>query len=789
MRGPRFEIDPWAIRETGLDLGDLGVRESVFALSNGHIGLRGNFDEGEPADVHGTYLNGLYETRPLPYAETVYGNPEDGQSMINVVDGKLFRMLVDDEPLDLRYGEIVSHSRALDLRDGVLRRELEWRAPSGRHVRVSSTRLVSFTHRSVAAFEVVIEPVGEPARIVAQSELVANQPVPEHDGDPRAAAALAAPLEAELHGHHELRAGLLHSTRASRIRLASAMDHIVDGPAGTLTDIESQPDLARLTVTTELQPGEQLRIMKVLAYGWSSRRPAAALRDQTEAALASAFRTGWDGLLADQREYLDRFWEGADIEIDGDPELQQAVRFAVFSVLQSSARAEVRAIPAKGLTGRGYDGHTFWDQEMFVLPALTYTAPDAAADALRWRHSTIDLAQARARELGLQGAAFPWRTIRGQECSGYWPAGTAAFHVNAGVAEAVRRYLTVTQDEAIAAGPGFELLVETARLWSSVGHHDTGGAFRIDGVTGPDEYSALADNNVYTNLLAARNLRLAANAVGRHPDRAQELGVSTEEVVAWRRAADAMHIPFDAELGVHPQAEGFTRQRRWEFDPEAQHPLLLHVPYYRLYSSQLCKQADLVHALYVAGESFSPEQKARDFAFYETITVRDSSLSASVQAIVAAETGHIDLALDYLAETALVDLHDLADNTDAGVHLAALGGAWLAVVAGFGGMRDHDDGLAFAPRLPAALDRVAFRLRYRGRRLRVEIGPQEATYEILDGEELAVHHHGDWLKLEPGEPVTRPLPPPLTPEPVRQPPGREPARRGRGERVSVAPDE
>jgi alpha,alpha-trehalose phosphorylase len=789
MRGPRFEVDPWAIMESGLDLGDLGVRESVFALSNGHIGLRGNLDEGEPAEVHGTYLNGLYETRPLPYAETVYGNPEDGQTMINVVDGKLFRMLVDDEPLDLRYGEIVSHARTLDMRAGVLRRELEWQAPSGQHVRVRSTRLVSFTHRSIAAFEVVIEPVGASARIVAQSELVANQPVPEQSGDPRAAAALAAPLEAEQHGHHELRAGLLHCTRASRIRVASAMDHVVDGPEGTLTSVESHPDLARLTVTTELQPGEQLRIMKVLAYGWSSRRPTAALRDQTEAALASAFRTGWDGLLADQSEYLDRFWEGADIEIDGDPELQQAVRFAIFSVLQASARAEVRAIPAKGLTGRGYDGHTFWDQEIFVLPALTYTAPDAAADALRWRHSTMDLAQSRAHELGLRGAAFPWRTIRGQECSGYWPAGTAAFHVNADIAEAVRRYLTVTQDEAFAAGPGIDLLVETARLWCSIGHHDTGGAFRIDGVTGPDEYSALADNNVYTNLLAARNLRLAANAVGRHPERAGELGVRDEEVASWRRAADAMRIPFDAELGVHPQAEGFTRQRRWKFDPEAEHPLLLHLPYYLLYSSQVCKQADLVHALYLAGESFSPEHKARDFAFYEAITVRDSSLSASIQAIVAAETGHIDLALDYLAETALVDLHDLADNTSGGVHLAALGGAWLAVVAGFGGMRDHDDGLAFSPRLPEGLDRVAFRLRYRGRRLRVEIGAQDATYELLDGEEMPVHHHGEWLELELGKPLTRPVPPSRAPQPVQQPPGREPARRAHGERVSVAPDE
>jgi alpha,alpha-trehalose phosphorylase len=250
-----------------------------------------------------------------------------------------------------------------------------------------------------------------------------------------------------------------------------------------------------------------------------------------------------------------------------------------------------------------------------------------------------------------------------------------------------------------------------------------------------------------------------------------------------------MHIPFDAELGVHPQAEGFTRQRRWEFDPEAEHPLLLHLPYYLLYSSQVCKQADLVHALYLAGESFSAEQKARDFAFYDAITVRDSSLSASIQAIVAVETGHVDLALDYLAESALVDLHDLAENTDGGVHLAALGGTWLAVVAGFGGMRDHDDGLAFSPRLPGGLDRIAFRLRYRGRRLRVEIGRQEATYELLDGDELPVHHHGDWLKLEPGAPVTRPLPPPLTPEPVQQPPGREPAHRAHGERVSVAPDE
>jgi alpha,alpha-trehalose phosphorylase len=777
---PRFEVEPWCVREEGLDLDRLAVSETIFALSNGHIGLRGNLDEGEPSGVPGTYLNGMYETRPLPYAETSYGNPEDGQTMINVQNGKVLRLLVDDEPFDLRYGTVEGHERTLDMRDGVLRREVRWRSPSGQAVIVRSTRIVSFTHRSVAAIELEIEPVGEPARVVVQSELIANEPVPEQSDDPRAGALLPSPLVSENHGHHELRAGLLHRARSSGIRAASAMDHEVDGPEGTMTAAESEADLARVTVTTELEPGQRLRVRKYLSYGWSSQRPMPALRDQVEAALASAARTGWDGLLADQRAYLDDFWARADIEIDGDPELQQGLRFALFHLLQAGARAERRAIPAKGLTARGYDGHTFWDMDMFVLAALTYTAPDAAADALRWRHSTMDLAQARARELRLEGAAFPWRTIRGQECSGYWPAGTAAFHVNAAVAEAVSRYLRATEDAELERGAGLELLVETARLWHSLGHHDASGGFRIDGVTGPDEYSALADNNVYTNVAAARNLRNAVTVASRHPDRAAELGVDAAEIARWRRAAEAIVLPYDERLGVHSQAEGFTQQRPWPFEADAAYPLLLHAPYYLLYSSQVVKQADLVLAMYLGGEYFTHEQKARNFAFYEAITVRDSSLSACVQAIVAADTGHLELALDYLAETALIDLQDLSGTTADGLHLAAIAGAWLALVAGFGGMRAQGDGLRFAPRVPDALPRAAFRMLYRGRRLRVEMRPGQATYELLEGDPIDVHHHGARITLSVGEPVVRTVPPAPPVAPVSQPPGRAPQRRSAG---------
>jgi alpha,alpha-trehalose phosphorylase len=447
-------------------------------------------------------------------------------------------------------------------------------------------------------------------------------------------------------------------------------------------------------------------------------------------------------------------------------------------VLQASARAEERAIAAKGLTGPGYDGHSFWDTETYVLQTLTYTAPETVAPALRWRHSTLPAARARARLLGLVGAIFPWRTIDGQECSGYWPASTAAVHVNGDIADAVVRYVGATGDRAFECEHGLEILVETARLWVSVGHHQD-GEFRIDGVTGPDEYSALADNNIYTNLMAQSNLQAAAAAVDRHPDRSGELGVKAGETAAWRAAAEAMAVPFDLDLGIHQQAEGFTRHQVWDFahtKPD-QYPLLLHFPYFDIYRKQVIKQADLVLAMHLRGDAFTAEQKRRAFDYYESLTVRDSSLSACTQAVMAAEVGHPDLALDYFAEAALMDLADLEHNVRDGVHMASLAGSWIAAVAGFGGMRDHGDGLSFAPQLPPALHRLAFRLTFQGRLLQVEVTPDAATYTVVEGPALEIVHHGERLALTAARPVTRSLPPQPALESPSQPPGRAPRPR------------
>ncbi|MED5812556.1 glycoside hydrolase family 65 protein [Mycolicibacterium sp. 050232] len=778
-----YPVEPWQVRETRLDLNLLAQSESLFALSNGHIGLRGNLDEGEPYGLPGTYLAGFFEVRPLPYAEAGFGYPEAGQTVVDVTNGKLLRLLVDDEPFDVRYGELIDHERTLDLRAGTLTRLAHWRSPAGKQVRILSTRLVSFAHRGVAAIEYIVEAIDEFVRVTVQSELVTNEDQPETSDDPRVSAVLKHPLRAVHHENTDSGALLVHRTVGSGLMMAAAMDHDVEVPGRVEVSTDSRDDLARTTVICGLRAGQKLRIVKYLAYGWSSLRSRPALRDQAAGAITGARYSGWQGLLDSQRAYLDEFWDCADVEVEGDPDCQQAVRFGLFHVLQASARAERRAIAGKGLTGTGYDGHAFWDTEGFVLPVLTYTKPQAAADALRWRASTLDLARDRARQLDLAGASFPWRTIRGEECSAYWPAGTAAWHINADIAAAFERYRVVTGDDSLEQECGLAVLVDTARLWMSLGHHDRHGIWHLDGVTGPDEYTAVVRDNVFTNLMAAHNLRVAVDACTRHPDASYSMGVTTEETAAWRDAADAAHIPYDDELGVHPQCQGFTTLAEWDFSANTSYPLLLHEPYVRLYPAQVLKQADLVLAMQWQSHAFTPEQKARNVDYYERRTTRDSSLSACTQAVMCAEVGHLELAHDYAYEAALIDLRDLHRNTRDGLHMASLAGAWTALVAGFGGLRDDEGILSLDPHLPDGISCLRFRLRWKDFRLTVQADHRDVTYTLRDGPDgsLTIRHAGDDVVLNTSAPTTVTVKPrhPLLPPPT-QPAGREPIGRRAG---------
>jgi alpha,alpha-trehalose phosphorylase len=776
-RGFRFEIEPWGVRLTGVDVERLGHTESVFALSNGSVGWRGTLDEGEPCSAPGTYLNGVFERHPMPYAEGGYGYPSSGQSAVDVPNGKVLRLLVGDEPLDLRDGEAGFHDQRLDFRAGVLTRRLEWTSPAGRTVRVTSERLVSLTHRAIAAVRYEVEAIGAATWVTVQSELVAGEQSPPGHPDPRVREALSSPLEGVAHSAAEHRVTLVHRTKRSGIGVAVSMHHDVIAPRSPVLESEALPDLGRTSIGVRLEAGERLRIVKTVAHEWSEALSPSALRDRAEAALGDAVRAGWERLATEQRQHLDEYWASADVEIDGDPRLQQAVRFALFHVVQAAARAGVRPVPGKGLTGPGYGGHTFWDSEAFVLPVLTYTAPEVAGNVLRWRHATLEAARERAGQLHLAGAAFPWRTIDGQESSGYWPAGTIAFHINADIAAALLRHVRVTGDESFEREVALEVLVETARLWLSLGRWDDSGGFHLDGVTGPDEYSAIADDNVFTNLMAQQNLTAAADAARRHPGEARALGVDDAEVAGWTSAAAAMTVPYDERRAVHPQSAGFTDHERWDFaaTPADRYPLQDFHPYFDLYRKQVVKQADLVLAMHFRHDAFTPEEKARNFAYYEALTVRDSSLSAASQAVIAAEVGHLTLAADYLTEAARLDLGDLHRNTDDGLHIASLAGIWTALIAGFGGMRHGADGLRFRPQLPSTLHRIAFGLRVGAGTLRVEVTPGETTYALRGGDPCTVWHVDERLTLAPGESITRGTPPPTDPGPVpTQPAGRAP---------------
>ncbi|MDG4794942.1 glycosyl hydrolase family 65 protein [Micromonospora sp. WMMD1082] len=777
------------MRRTRDDLDRLGETESVFALSNGWLGWRGTLDEGEPIDMPGSYLNGLHERRELTYPEDGYAFPQLSDTVISPPNATLVRLVVGGEPLDLRTGTLRLHEQVLDMRAGVVERLTEWISPAGHGVRVRSTRLVSLPRRRVAAVDWTVEPLDGPVEVRIHADLLANERVPERADDPRAASLIHEPLIAELHRVDGADGVLVHRTERSGQRVAVAVAHRPTVPEHFAAEQDATwdvtPDRIRLTLAGSLRPGERVRLTKFVAYEWAPVDGPSpdALAGEVLAEVDAARTEGFEALLAAQRAALDAAWRTADVLLDGDDELQLAIRFAMFHLIQAGRADGDRAIPAKGLTGNGYDGHVLWDTEEYVLPVLTYVAPEVARSALRWRHAHLPEALARAAELRLTGATFPWRTIGGRECSGYWPAGTAALHVNADIADAVLRYVGATGDEDFLAGEGLDLLVATARLWHGFGHFADDGAFHIVGVTGPDEYAALVDDNLFTNLMARRNLRGAADAVERHPAAADRLGVDPVEAAGWRAAAAAMTVPYDPKRGVHQQAAGFTAQPEWDFagTGDEDYPLLLHFPYLELYRHQVVKQADLVLAMLRCPGEFTAEEKAANFAYYEARTVRDSSLSAAPQGVLAAELGHLDLAYDLFAESVLQDLEDLGDKTGDGLHLASLGGAWLALAQGFGGLRDDRELLSFDPRLPGRIDRLAFSVRWHGHRLLVTLTADEARYELPDagpGTAIELWHHGERLRVTAGEPTTRPMPrvPDPGPEPP-SPPGRRPARR------------
>lgn len=766
--GDIYPVDPWRLIERGFHSDRVAVSETLFALANGYLGIRGALEEGGPVHDPGTFINGFHETWPISHPEEAYGLATVGQTIAGLPDATVVAIYVDGEPMELSRGRLFAHERRLDFREGVLERELEWEAPSGVRLRVRFQRLVSFAHRHLAAFRFEVTVVAGRGRLLLASRVVNREgKTATHELDPRRATSPGASLDPIRWEAAGGRLFLAFQTRNSGMLAACGVQHTVDATSPVQSFFRAEPGEVGAEFAVEAEPRVEVRLDKFAAYHATTAAEAdlTELTGRVNRSLRVAIAEGFDALRASQRPHLDEFWDRADVRIEGDASVQQAVRWNLFQLAQATLRADGQGVPAKGLTGRGYDGHYFWDIEMYLLPFLVHTYPHIARDLLRFRHGMLDAARRNARTAGERGALFPWRTINGEEASAYFWAGTAQYHIDADIAYALRKYVEVSADTSVLREFGAEILVETARLWTSLGFHSAGtGAFHIHGVTGPDEYTAVVDDNTYTNLLARENLLYAAKVIDDLRDRdpawyrafSERLQLDPAETDAWRRAGTAMFVPYDEQRGLHPQDAHFFEKEVWDFDttPPENYPLLLHYHPLVLYRFQVLKQADVVLAMLLLNDRFTPEQRRANFAYYEQITTGDSSLSHAVQSVMAAEVGEDGLALEHFGHALFMDLGNWAGNAEDGVHIASAAGVWLTLVYGFAGLRDDGGGLRFNPRLPANWGEIAFSLGVGGHALAVQVNPRAITFRWNGDEPLLVSVCGEEFAVPGGADLT-----------------------------------
>ncbi|UGQ46198.1 glycoside hydrolase family 65 protein [Massilia endophytica] len=756
-----FPLDAWCIRETSFDTKSHFLDETLFALGNGYIGLRGTGEEGYsgPAgtSLDGSYLNGFYESEPIHYPENAYALARTNQFMLNVPNAKGISLWVEGERFDPLQGGVDNYERSLDFRTGILQRSLEWTSPQGRKVAIRSSRLVSFENKHLFAIRFEVTPLNFAGSVRIVSALNGAVKNLEAGDDPRVGSAVSGPalhlLAVEQEEHFS---ALVQNTRNSGFTLVSATASEVDAPHEL--SFERDGLLLEQRYTVQAAQGQTVCLTKYGSYFSSRDYPAPELPGRSRRALDQARADGFAALAARQAAYLADFWQQADVEIAGDDALQQGIRFNQFHLLQSVGRDGKTNISAKGVTGEGYEGHYFWDTEIYIFPFFLYNKPEIARKLLEYRYAGLEMARQRARQMShAKGALYPWRTIAGEECSAYFPAGTAQYHINADIAYSIKLYMDATGDDAYLVQAGAEIVMETARIWTGIGSYNRAGRFVINEVTGPDEYTALVNNNYYTNAMAQLHLRFAASVAEKLEKQypadfariAAAMQLDAGEAAEWRRAADLMLLPYDETLKIHAQDDSFLDKKVWDFasTPKDKYPLLLNYHPMVIYRHQVCKQADVVLALLLLSEQFTLEDKKRDFDYYEAVTTHDSSLSSCIFSIVASEVGYHDKAYDYFMETARLDLDDTHGNTHYGIHTAAMAGTWMGVAYGFAGMRVVNGGLRFAPTLPKQWQHYQFKIHIQGCLLQVRVAEGKTEYTLLQGAAVAFSHRGKAVAL------------------------------------------
>lgn len=785
LKAPIYPIEPWTITEKEFNKKNNYRNETTFALSNGYLGTRGTFEEGysftDTEGLEGNFINGFYESETIRYGEWNYGFPLTSQSLLNLPNMKTTHIYVEDEKLDLFQGEIISYARTLHMKEGFVSRDLVWKSPKGRKVRIYTERFCSMTCKNLMVQSIRITLLNFSGEIIIKSFLEGN--VENHtrttnplvDYGPFGSHLHCDSLDADQGAMDFYYEG---TTLNSKLSMACMGKHELEGSGLCKADviaISAKADVeslqAEIVLRIKAKKEEEIGFNKYLAYTSSLDMGKSKMKDFLNAALNQAKEVGKKRLMENQRAYMESFWEDADIQIGGDPALQQGIRFNLFHIMQAAGRDGKTGMGAKGLSGEGYEGHYFWDTEMYVLPVFAYTDKKLAKALLDYRYHTLNEARDRARVLGHEkGALYPWRTINGKEASTYYPLGTAQYHINADIAYAFKLYIDVNNDYEYLEKKGAEVFVETARVYADVGDfaESKGGKYCICAVTGPDEYNAIVDNNFYTNLMARENLKdavWALNTIKERNRRAYEeltarLNLTEDEITYWKKIIENMYFPYDEKRRIFPLDDGFMMRKKWDdsrIPVEKRH--LLYENYHPLFifRQRMSKQADAILGMLLHSNYFTDEELKRNYDFYQEVTLHHSSLSTCIFGILASRIGYEKEAYTYFAQSARMDLDDYHDNFYAGIHAANMAGTWQGIVFGFGGLRTNNNRLEFKPSIPEQWESYTFMIRYQGSKIQVHTVSGKAVYQLMnenpvtiwiDGEEIHLKNKGDYYEKQ-----------------------------------------
>ena len=753
-----YDYEPWSITENEFKIENKHHNESIFALGNGYMGLRGTFEEDYTGSKNettpGFYVNGIYGSEKIIYGEEAPNQPDTSQTIVNLADWTSINLYIAGEKLDLLTGEVIDYERTLNMKEGYLKRSFFWISPKGKKMKITITRIISLNYQHNAVIKFNIKPLNFSSEAILTSKIDGDVTNHHHFRKDK----VVKTLDKGFSGYG---AYLMQYVESTDLSVNFAIKHKVNDEYKDDYYLEgsSGPETIVYEYRIDLDEGKEFSLEKFVSVYTSLDISKERLIRRSFDKLNQAYNVGFENLKKEQKTFLAKYWDDVDVTVDGDPGLQQALRFNAFHLLQSTGRDGFSNVPAKGLTGEFYEGHYFWDTETYIIPFYLYNRPELAKKLLVYRYNILEKARINADRVNLDGALYPWRTINGYEASGFFMGSTVQYHIDADIAYAIYQYVTATDDYQFLYKAGAEILVETARMWYSLGSYIDirDGAFCFNEVCGPDEYKPGVNNNCYNNYMAKFNLEYAVNIITEMqkevPDLYYELkhkvDFSESELIDWEKAAANIYLPYNEKLGINPQDDSFINKNPIDIDdiPDEELPLVKNWHPLTIWRYQVLKQADVILLMLLLGNEFSVEQKRANYDYYEPKTTHDSSLSPAVYSIIAAEVGYYDDAYYYFNQIARLDLDDYNENTYQGVHTAGMGSAWMTMVYGFAGMRNYNGLLHFKPYLPKQWNQYKFTIKFKGREILIKINERGAHYHLLEGADLTINHLNEEVVL------------------------------------------